>query len=248
MKMREELETVVGDGEVLLRVLEGARPPRLVPLREVPRGVRARGRDRRDRRNAGRRVRRDRGQRARHRRDGRGARPQPSRLHPRLVPRPVPPAPRGVRPRRSPTWCSTSRMPAADRRAPRALAADRRPRHPPAAAHLRPRQGRRPVNGEPLVRRVIRWLAAAGIRDSCSICIIGPRRSPRVVGDGSDLGVRVRYSWEQPVLGSAGGPRHALPLLVDARRRRFLIVNGDTLTDVDIWRARSRATANRARS
>ena len=63
------------------------------------------------------------------------------------------------------------------------------------------------------------------------------------VGDGSDLGARVRYSWEQPVLGSAGGPRHALPLLVDpgpgAERRppsagTFLLVNGDTLTDVDI--------------
>jgi NDP-sugar pyrophosphorylase family protein len=50
------------------------------------------------------------------------------------------------------------------------------------------------------------------------------------VGDGRDLGARVRYSWEQPVLGSAGGPRHALPLLGD----RFLIVNADTLTDVDI--------------
>ena len=75
MKLREELETVVGDGEVLLRDLRRARPPRLVPLREVPRGVRARGRHRGDRRDAGRRLRRDRGQRAGHRRDGRGAGP-----------------------------------------------------------------------------------------------------------------------------------------------------------------------------
>src|SRR5207302_700123 len=41
----------------------------------------------------------------------------------------------------------------------------------------------------------------------------------------------VRYSWEQPnVLGSAGGPRLALPLLA---ADTFFIVNGDTLTDVD---------------
>ena len=46
---------------------------------------------------------------------------------------------------------------------------------------------------------------------------------------------RVRYSWEQPVLGSAGGPRHALAARRRLRRRDFLIVNGDTLTDVDIW-------------
>jgi NDP-sugar pyrophosphorylase family protein len=50
------------------------------------------------------------------------------------------------------------------------------------------------------------------------------------IGDGSDLGARVRYSWENPVLGSAGGPRRALPLLTET----FLLVNGDTLTDVDI--------------
>jgi NDP-sugar pyrophosphorylase family protein len=43
--------------------------------------------------------------------------------------------------------------------------------------------------------------------------------------------MRVRYSWEMPVLGSAGGPRRALPLLAGPT---FLIVNGDTLTNVDV--------------
>jgi NDP-sugar pyrophosphorylase family protein len=43
--------------------------------------------------------------------------------------------------------------------------------------------------------------------------------------------VRVRYSWEQPLLGSAGGPRRALPLLDSDP---FLIVNGDTLCDFDL--------------
>jgi mannose-1-phosphate guanylyltransferase len=46
--------------------------------------------------------------------------------------------------------------------------------------------------------------------------------------------VRVRYSWEQPVLGSAGGPRHALPLLADGNAQTFLIVNGDTLTELAV--------------
>ncbi|MBE3073161.1 MAG: hypothetical protein IMZ67_09315, partial [Acidobacteria bacterium] len=52
-----------------------------------------------------------------------------------------------------------------------------------------------------------------------------------VVGDASDLGLRVRYSHEAVVLGTAGGPRHALDLL---GADRFFIVNGDTLTDVDL--------------
>lgn len=51
------------------------------------------------------------------------------------------------------------------------------------------------------------------------------------VGDGTDLGLRVRYSFESPVLGSAGGPRKALSLLPD---EDFFIINGDTLTSVDL--------------
>jgi mannose-1-phosphate guanylyltransferase len=58
-----------------------------------------------------------------------------------------------------------------------------------------------------------------------------PETLTRRIGDGADLGMRVRYSWEMPVLGSAGGPRHALGLLGEPT---FLIVNGDTLTDVAI--------------
>lgn len=100
---------------------------------------------------------------------------------------------------------------------------------------LRPLTGVRakaavPVNGEPLVRRIVRWLAARGLRDLVLNLHHKPETIARAVGDGSDLGARVRYSWEQPVLGSGGGPRHALPLLEET----FLLVNGDTLTDVDL--------------
>jgi len=59
-----------------------------------------------------------------------------------------------------------------------------------------------------------------------------PSTLTQVMGDGSDLGVAVRYSWEQPiVLGGAGGTRQALPIIGS---QIFLIVNGDTLTDVDL--------------
>ena len=53
----------------------------------------------------------------------------------------------------------------------------------------------------------------------------------RIVGDGSTVGLEVRYSWETDILGSAGGPARAVPLL---ESDRFLIVNGDTLADVDL--------------
>src|SRR5688500_5937251 len=85
-----------------------------------------------------------------------------------------------------------------------------------------------PVAGEPLVRRLVRWLAAHGVTDVVLNLHHLPATLTAVVGDGSDLGSLVRYSWEQPqVLGSAGGPRQALPILgADA----FLIANGDTLS------------------
>ncbi len=89
-----------------------------------------------------------------------------------------------------------------------------------------------PVAGEPLVRRIVGWLAAHGVADVVLNLHHLPATLTEVLGDGSDLGTRLRYSWEQPgVLGSAGGPRQALPILgADA----FLIVNGDTLCEFDL--------------
>jgi len=91
-----------------------------------------------------------------------------------------------------------------------------------------------PINGEPLATRAARWLAANEFRDLVFNLHHHPESITAVLGDGSDLNVRIRYSWEAEVLGSGGGPRHALPLLTDGGHERFLIVNGDTLTDVDL--------------
>jgi len=89
-----------------------------------------------------------------------------------------------------------------------------------------------PVAGEPLVRRIARWLATQGVHDLVVNLHYLPHTITAVLGDGSDLSARVRYSWEQPrVLGSAGGPRLALDILGD---EVFLIVNGDTLTDLNL--------------
>ncbi len=88
-----------------------------------------------------------------------------------------------------------------------------------------------PVAGEPLVRRILRWLSAQGVVDVVLNLHHLPETVCAAVGDASDLGVRARYSWENPVLGSAGGPRRALPLVAEDR---FLVVNGDTLTDLSL--------------
>ncbi|HYN08091.1 MAG TPA: sugar phosphate nucleotidyltransferase [Vicinamibacterales bacterium] len=88
-----------------------------------------------------------------------------------------------------------------------------------------------PLGGSTLIERVLDWLRREGVRDVVLNLHHLPHTITSVVGDGAHLGMRVRYSWEQPVLGSAGGPRRALPLL-DAET--FFIVNGDTLCDFSL--------------
>ena len=88
-----------------------------------------------------------------------------------------------------------------------------------------------PVAGVPLAGRILQWLADAGVRDAVLNLHHLPDTVTRAVGDGSRYGVRVRYSWEPRILGSAGGPARALPLLDTPR---FFLINGDTLTDIDL--------------
>lgn len=82
-----------------------------------------------------------------------------------------------------------------------------------------------------MIVRILSRLRDQGIRDVVLNLHYLPETLTELLGDGSALDVRVRYSWEQPrILGSAGGPRHALALMDDP----LLIVNGDTLTDVRV--------------
>jgi NDP-sugar pyrophosphorylase family protein len=88
-----------------------------------------------------------------------------------------------------------------------------------------------PIAGTPIVRRILQSLADGGVTEVVLNLHHLPSTISAVVGDGSDLGLRARYSWEQPVvLGSAGGPRLALPIVA---AETFFVVNGDTLTDFD---------------
>jgi NDP-sugar pyrophosphorylase family protein len=88
-----------------------------------------------------------------------------------------------------------------------------------------------PIAGAPLVGRIVRWLAGQEIRQLVLNLHYLPETITAQIGDGGGLGAQVRYSWEFPVLGSAGGPRKALPLLPPDD---FFVINGDTLTDIDL--------------
>lgn len=87
-----------------------------------------------------------------------------------------------------------------------------------------------PVAGVPLIIRLLRWLAAEGVQTAVLNLHHRPESITRCVGHGSAANLSVRYSWEPVILGTAGGPRRALPLL----DRRFFVINGDTLTDLNL--------------
>lgn len=90
-----------------------------------------------------------------------------------------------------------------------------------------------PLGDRTLIEHVLAWLRRHGVHDVVVNLHHRPATVTAVLGDGAHLGLSVRYSWEQPLLGSAGGPRRALPLLA---ADHFLIVNGDTLSDLDLDR------------
>ena len=96
-----------------------------------------------------------------------------------------------------------------------------------------------PVAGTPLIHRILRSLSSAGVHDVLLNLHHLPHTLTSLLGDGSALGMRIRYSWEVPVLGSGGGPKRAIPLLTNSQSlipgpMTFLVLNGDTLTDVSL--------------
>ena len=87
-----------------------------------------------------------------------------------------------------------------------------------------------PVAGPTLIERVLAGLRGHGVGQVLINLHHRPESITAIVGDGSALGLAVRYSWEMPLLGSGGGPRRAFSLVDDPR---LWLVNADTLSDVD---------------
>jgi NDP-sugar pyrophosphorylase family protein len=65
------------------------------------------------------------------------------------------------------------------------------------------------------------------------------------VSEGGRFGLRVRYSRERTILGTAGGPRRLRRFFGD---EPFLLVNGDVVFDFDLTRLLDRHRASRARA
>jgi mannose-1-phosphate guanylyltransferase len=90
-----------------------------------------------------------------------------------------------------------------------------------------------PIGGRPLLERTVEWLARNGVRDLAVNLHRRPEAIAGRLGDGSGLGVRIRYSHEPELLGTAGALR---PLAGWLGGSPFLVVYGDNLIDCDLER------------
>lgn len=99
------------------------------------------------------------------------------------------------------------------------------------------------AGGRPLIVWHLEKLAAIGVRDIVINHAWLGERIEAALGDGSALGLNIRYSPEAEALETAGGLARALPLLVDDRAGRdpddhpFLVISADIHTDFDLGRA-----------
>jgi len=88
-----------------------------------------------------------------------------------------------------------------------------------------------PVLGEPVMGHILRLLD----RHRFDRVIANLHYFPDMIrdrfGDGSDYGVEIDYSFEQELLGTAGGVRKVRDFFGN---ETFLIISGDALTDIDL--------------
>lgn len=89
-----------------------------------------------------------------------------------------------------------------------------------------------PISGKPLIVYHLEALARAGVREVVvNLSWLGSRIR-EALGDGHEYGLQIAYSDEGPVaLETGGGIFNALPLLGPGP---FLVVNGDTWSDIDL--------------
>jgi mannose-1-phosphate guanylyltransferase len=101
--------------------------------------------------------------------------------------------------------------------------------------------------GRPFISYMLEWLRGHGVDDVVLACGFMANGVRAVLGDGGALGVRLRYIEEPEPLGTGGALKFAEELLDE----RFLMLNGDVLTDIDVTalveqHARTGATATLA--
>jgi NDP-sugar pyrophosphorylase family protein len=86
-----------------------------------------------------------------------------------------------------------------------------------------------PIGNRPFLLRQIQGLKTAGITDITLSLNYQPSAIEKILGDGTDFGVNLRYLTEPKPMGTAGGYKFAEEFL----KTTTVVLNGDILTDID---------------
>ncbi len=87
-----------------------------------------------------------------------------------------------------------------------------------------------PLVDRPFIAFMLEWLRGHGVDDVVISCGFMASGVHNVLGDGAAYGMRLRYVEEPRPLGTGGAVKFAEDLLDE----RFLMLNGDVLTDIDL--------------
>ncbi len=87
-----------------------------------------------------------------------------------------------------------------------------------------------PLVDRPFIVYMLEWLRGHGVDDVIMSCGFLATSVRNVLGDGSQFGLRLRFVEEPDPRGTAGALKYAQDLLDE----RFLMLNGDVLTDLDL--------------
>jgi mannose-1-phosphate guanylyltransferase len=86
----------------------------------------------------------------------------------------------------------------------------------------------------PFLAYMIEWLASHGVTEAVLACGFLPDVLREALGDGEHGGVKLTYVVEPERRGTAGAIRFAADSLGEGLEDRFLALNGDVLTDLDL--------------
>ena len=87
-----------------------------------------------------------------------------------------------------------------------------------------------PLVDRPFIAFMLEWVARHGVDDVVMSCGFLATAVRNVLGDGSQYGLRLRFVEEPEPRGTAGALKYAEEFLGE----RFLMLNGDVLTDLDV--------------
>jgi mannose-1-phosphate guanylyltransferase len=96
-----------------------------------------------------------------------------------------------------------------------------------------------PVANRPIMEHILRLLCRHGFGELVTNTSYLPEMIHEQFGDGSGLGVELTYSFEEELLGTAGGVRNVADFLTGGDSDSFLVISGDGLTDIDLGAMRA---------